>query len=61
VVAAGQAREDKLGALEVSFSDEQRTRLDRASAIEPGFPYDFMAMLLVHSVVFGETRPPLRG
>ncbi|MGO4262019.1 aldo/keto reductase [Lysobacter sp. TAB13] len=53
--------EDNLGALEVSFSDEQRARLDRASAIEPGFPHDFMAMPLVHSVVFGETRPPLRG
>ncbi|MFD0326426.1 hypothetical protein [Lysobacter gummosus] len=45
----------------MSFSDEQRARLDRASAIEPGFPHDFMAMPLVHSVVFGETRPPLRG
>jgi aryl-alcohol dehydrogenase-like predicted oxidoreductase len=53
--------QDNLGALEVNFSDAQRARLEQASAIEPGFPNDFMAMPLVHSVVFGETKPPLRG
>lgn len=53
--------EDNLGALEVNFSQAQRARLDQASAIEIGFPHDFMAMPLVHSVVFGETKPPLRG
>jgi aryl-alcohol dehydrogenase-like predicted oxidoreductase len=34
--------EDNLGCLDVELSDEQRDRLDQASAIELGFPYDFI-------------------
>ncbi len=45
--------EDNLGALEVEFSDEQRRRLDQASAIELGFPHDFMQLPQTEHVLFG--------
>jgi aryl-alcohol dehydrogenase-like predicted oxidoreductase len=45
--------EDNLGALEVAFSDAQRAQLDAASAIELGFPHDFLQRPLTRSVVFG--------
>src|SRR4051794_20966366 len=35
--------EDNLGALGVDLSDEQRRRLDEASAVPLGFPHDFLA------------------
>jgi aryl-alcohol dehydrogenase-like predicted oxidoreductase len=35
--------EDNMGALDVSFSDSQRDRLDTASKIELGFPHDMLA------------------
>jgi aryl-alcohol dehydrogenase-like predicted oxidoreductase len=34
--------EENLGALDISFSDEQLERLNAASAIEPGFPHDML-------------------
>src|SRR5205085_10476433 len=47
--------EDNLGALEVEFSDDQRARLDAASAIDPGFPHTMINLPMVQQVVFGET------
>lgn len=35
--------EDNLGALDVTFSDEQVARLEAASAFEKGFPHDFLS------------------
>src|SRR3546814_18413024 len=34
--------QDNLGALEITFSDEQIARLQVVSAIEPGFPHAFL-------------------
>ncbi|WP_454811462.1 aldo/keto reductase [Labrys neptuniae] len=53
--------EDNLGALEVSFSDEQRDRLEAASAIELGFPHDFLNRPLTRNVMFGGLKIPTRG
>jgi aryl-alcohol dehydrogenase-like predicted oxidoreductase len=35
--------DDNLGCLEFQLTPEQKTRLDEASAIELGFPHDFLA------------------
>jgi aryl-alcohol dehydrogenase-like predicted oxidoreductase len=35
--------EDNLAALDVTFSDEQRERLDTVSRLELGFPHDFLS------------------
>jgi aryl-alcohol dehydrogenase-like predicted oxidoreductase len=48
--------EENLGALEVTFSEEQRARLDRASAIEMGFPHSMLSTPLTRSVMFGEAK-----
>ena len=48
--------EDNLGALEVEFTDDQRARLDAASAIDPGFPHVMIKLPMVQNVIFGETR-----
>ncbi|MFT4133354.1 MAG: aldo/keto reductase [Labrys sp. (in: a-proteobacteria)] len=53
--------EDNLGALEVTFSDEQRSRLEAASAIELGFPHDFLNRPLTRNVMFGGLKIPTRG
>jgi len=45
--------DDNLGALDVVFSDDQRARLERASAIELGFPHTFLQRPLTRSVMFG--------
>ncbi|MDI3285584.1 aldo/keto reductase [Polyangium sp. 15x6] len=45
--------EDNLGALGVVLSDEQRARLDAASAPEPIFPARFIARPLVQQLIFG--------
>jgi len=45
--------EDNLGALDVELTDTQLTTLDEASAIELGFPHDFLARPLTRSVVYG--------
>ena len=47
--------EDNLGALEVRFSDRQRERSE-ASAIELGFPHDFLARPMTRRHVFDGTR-----
>ncbi|KYF90851.1 aldo/keto reductase [Sorangium cellulosum] len=48
--------EDNLGALDVRLTDDQRARLDRASAVELGFPHDFLARPLTRSVVSGDVK-----
>jgi aryl-alcohol dehydrogenase-like predicted oxidoreductase len=45
--------EDNLGALDLRFDDAQLERLQRASAIELGFPHDLLAMDLVKNVMTG--------
>ncbi len=45
--------EDNLGALEVRLTEEQWQRLDTASAIELGFPHDFLALQVTREIMFG--------
>ena len=45
--------EDNLGALQVALSNEQRARLDAASAPEPIFPARFVGRPLVQQLIFG--------
>jgi aryl-alcohol dehydrogenase-like predicted oxidoreductase len=45
---------DNLGALDVRLADEQVAALEKASAIELGFPHDLLARPLARSVVFGD-------
>jgi aryl-alcohol dehydrogenase-like predicted oxidoreductase len=44
--------EDTLGALEIELSDDELERLDRASAIELGFPHDFVGGTLAYGDLF---------
>ncbi|HET8883152.1 MAG TPA: aldo/keto reductase, partial [Solimonas sp.] len=44
---------DNLGALDVSFSDEQIARLDAVSRIEMGFPHDFLNATATMRTMFG--------
>ncbi|MFE4213342.1 aldo/keto reductase [Streptomyces sp. NPDC056844] len=46
--------EDNLGALEVEFTAAQLDRLDRASAIELGFPHDLLASDAMRRVTRGD-------
>lgn len=47
--------EDNVGALDVRLGEEQRARLDRASAIDPGFPHAFLELPMTRQVLFGGT------
>lgn len=47
---------DNLGALDVSLTDDQRRRLARVSAIEPGFPHAMLAFPMVQTALFGGTK-----
>jgi aryl-alcohol dehydrogenase-like predicted oxidoreductase len=46
--------EQNLSALEVELSDEQRRRLDEVSAIELGFPHDFLKAPMTRHVQRGD-------
>ncbi len=46
--------EDNLGALEVEFDAGQIERLDRASAIELGFPHEFMRRPMLRRTLLGD-------
>jgi aryl-alcohol dehydrogenase-like predicted oxidoreductase len=46
--------EENLGALDVNLTKEQLGRLDEASAIEMGFPHDFLASEMVRSLMYGD-------
>ncbi|RDI68782.1 aldo/keto reductase [Nocardia pseudobrasiliensis] len=52
--------EDNLGALEVEFDAAQLDRLRAASAIELGFPHDFLERPMTRSVTFGDLRVAAR-
>ncbi|NBC18226.1 MAG: aldo/keto reductase [Bacteroidetes bacterium] len=47
--------EDNLGALDIELSDDHLERLDAVSAIDPGFPHDFLQQEPIRDVVFGGT------
>jgi aryl-alcohol dehydrogenase-like predicted oxidoreductase len=44
--------EDNLGSLEVELSSDDLARLDQASAIEPGFPTDFLKAPFVRNLMY---------
>jgi len=46
---------DNLGTLNVTLSDEQLARLDKVSAIEMGFPHDFLSSDNAKNLAFGGT------
>jgi aryl-alcohol dehydrogenase-like predicted oxidoreductase len=48
--------EDNLGALDVTFTAEQRKRLDEISAIELGFPHAMLARPMTRAVMFGDVK-----
>lgn len=48
---------DNLGCLEFALDAGEMERLSRISAIELGFPYDFLAMDMAKKAVYGETFP----
>ncbi|WP_306359698.1 aldo/keto reductase [Nocardia sp. CC227C] len=45
--------EDNLGALTVEFDAEQVTRLEAASAVDPGFPHEFLEREMTRTVTTG--------
>jgi aryl-alcohol dehydrogenase-like predicted oxidoreductase len=47
--------QDNLGAIDVTLDDAQLTRLDEASAIELGFPHDFLQSENIRDLVYGGT------
>jgi aryl-alcohol dehydrogenase-like predicted oxidoreductase len=51
-----QQLEDNLGALDVTFSADQRRRLDDISAIELGFPHAMLARPMTRAVMFGDVK-----
>ena len=48
--------EDNLGALDVTFTEQDVQDLEQASAIELGFPHDFLNRPLTRSVTMGDLR-----
>lgn len=53
--------QDSLGAAELRLSEEQVRRLDAVSAIELGFPHDFLRGEAVLDVLFGGMRGQIDG
>ncbi|PCD02795.1 aldo/keto reductase [Sphingomonas spermidinifaciens] len=45
--------EDNLAALDIVLTDEQRERLDAASAVDPIFPHRFVSRPMVRQLMFG--------
>ncbi|WP_394840688.1 aldo/keto reductase [Pendulispora brunnea] len=48
--------EDNLGALDVQWNEAHLARLDAASAIEPGFPHDFLRTPMTRQAISGGTH-----
>ena len=48
--------QDNLASLEINLTPDQMAALDKASAIELGFPHDFYELELVKSMVYGGMR-----
>jgi aryl-alcohol dehydrogenase-like predicted oxidoreductase len=53
--------EDNLGALDVTLTPDQRARLDRASAIDLGFPHRLLRSDMPRGLIFGGTTVVPRG
>jgi diketogulonate reductase-like aldo/keto reductase len=53
--------EDNLRSLDVTLSQAQLQRLDRATAVSLGFPHDFMALAPVKAILFGGLRDRIRA
>ncbi|MFD1512937.1 aldo/keto reductase [Halomarina rubra] len=51
--------DDNLAALDVSLTDDHLARLDEASAVEMGFPHDFLARPAIRNILFGGTYDQL--
>ncbi|MBI5547972.1 MAG: aldo/keto reductase [Deltaproteobacteria bacterium] len=47
--------DDNLDALDLQLTAQQMSRLDAASAIDLGFPHDFLELPFIRSLVHGET------
>ncbi|MGV9615283.1 aldo/keto reductase [Nocardia xishanensis] len=48
--------EDNLGALDVEFDADQLDRLENATAIDLGFPHEFLSRPMTRSVTFGDLK-----
>jgi aryl-alcohol dehydrogenase-like predicted oxidoreductase len=61
----GATKEDhldqNLGCLEVALSPEQLARLDAASAVDLGFPHEFLRSESVLRIVYGDRRADVDG
>ena len=44
---------DNLGALDVTLNKKHLERLDKASAIDLGFPHNFLAQDYIQDIVYG--------
>ncbi len=53
--------EDNLGALDVAFTEDELARLQSASAVELGFPHEFLQRPMPRSVMFGGANIRARG
>lgn len=53
--------EDNLGCLEVELSESQLERLSTASAIELGFPHDFLGSERIRPFIYGEMFEKIDG
>jgi aryl-alcohol dehydrogenase-like predicted oxidoreductase len=51
--------DDLLGSLDVELSAEQRSRLEEASRIELGFPYDLLRAPVEGQMVYGDLEPQI--
>jgi aryl-alcohol dehydrogenase-like predicted oxidoreductase len=62
IVGATNKRQllENLGCLNVELSPEQIRRLDETSAIELGFPYDFLQRDGIRTVVYGGRRDQIQ-
>lgn len=49
-----QQFEQNLGALDIELNSEQLVRLEKVSAIENGYPYEFLDSQMIKELVFGE-------
>jgi diketogulonate reductase-like aldo/keto reductase len=47
---------DNLASLDLTLDDEHLKRLDEVSAIELGFPHDFLGDETIEQIMFGGTR-----
>jgi aryl-alcohol dehydrogenase-like predicted oxidoreductase len=52
---------DNIGSLDVRLPQALRLRLDSISAIDPGFPHNFIALLTSMGYLFGEAKLAHRG